>query len=723
MAGHSRQLQSTQVDGIPAFYVESGQTLRATLSFRTGVVDETLSTRGWTHLIEHLAMHGIQADETTSNASVGPLSTEFTVAGEPDEVVAFFDQLCERVREPSFEHVEHERKILLAEGARRSRGEFENHVSFRFGARGFGLLAYDELGLHQISEEGLYYRITRSFVTGNAALALNGPPPPGLRLDLPDGPRLPLPTSRHLDPLPPYHFQALSEVAASSALCRGTFEATVAAELLARRIRTRLRDERGQSYATEGVVERADATSLMVLVESDVTEEGWEEAVDVMRNEYTALATSGPSSDEVNLIRRHHLRALDDDLTGEWQATASVGAHLRGDQPLRQDDLRSFLRTMSSETLMPTMAQLADSFVASSPAGLTTRTTLPFERGLPDLPAPVGGQTFTAALAPLDPARLVISDRLLEVADPLGNVRRTDLHDCVALVKFADGGRVIWSGHGDALPLEPTDWREGTLAVCAVDQAVDRGSHIELPERSGDARPAVPRFTLQQRLVVFAEKPAGYAAAAASSMALLALLAALLFGTDLLPGDGPVGFVVFILLWSSFMTWLRKGRRDASSTAPPAPAPGASQQDPAATGSSRADRSVLLISRSCTTSWLDWVHGELWMAPDALVRLRLSLGQSARHGPGPTVALPERADPDDPQFAPDVVRAGNRRNKYIRFDDIASARLRRGILNGRLSITTHSGERHKFLWLGSDPAFMILMAELPHRIPRRLTVE
>lgn len=29
-----------------------------------------------------------------------------------------------------------------------------------------------------------------------------------------------------------------------------------------------------------------------------------------------------------------------------------------------------------------------------------------------------------------------------------------------------------------------------------------------------------------------------------------------------------------------------------------------------------------LLATSCTTGWLDWVHGELWLLPDSLVRVR-----------------------------------------------------------------------------------------------------
>src|SRR3984893_9691580 len=34
---------------------------------------------------------------------------------------------------------------------------------------------------------------------------------------------------------------------------------------------------------------------------------------------------------------------------------------------------------------------------------------------------------------------------------------------------------------------------------------------------------------------------------------------------------------------------------------------------------------AILLTTSCTTGWADWVHGELWLCPDGLLRLSLGL--------------------------------------------------------------------------------------------------
>lgn len=154
-----------------------------------------------------------------------------------------------------------------------------------------------------------------------------------------------------------------------------------------------------------------------------------------------------------------------------------------------------------------------------------------------------------------------------------------------------------------------------------------------------------------------------------------------------MPGGGLGGRVLVALFYVVTMTSLYGGPRKNRSrtrqtrTAPEAthePTPETTHDTTAAT---RVARDTMLISRSCTTGWLDWIHGELWITPDALVRLRLGSGQTLRNGTGPTIRLPERADPNSPQFAPEVARSGHGGNRYIEFDDISAASLRCGILN------------------------------------------
>jgi len=115
---------------------------------------------------------------------------------------------------------------------------------------------------------------------------------------------------------------------------------------------------------------------------------------------------------------------------------------------------------------------------------------------------------------------------------------------------------------------------------------------------------------------------------------------------------------------------------------------------------------AVLLSNHCTTGWFDWTPGELWLTPDALVRVRRGVRSAFR----PVSPLGARVNAMELRFSPtDSGRT------YIPLVDIRTARLRRGVLNGRLAVATYSGQRYKLLWLRSDPAYDVLRERLGAR--------
>ncbi len=115
----------------------------------------------------------------------------------------------------------------------------------------------------------------------------------------------------------------------------------------------------------------------------------------------------------------------------------------------------------------------------------------------------------------------------------------------------------------------------------------------------------------------------------------------------------------------------------------------------------------MLISRSCTTGWADWIHGELWLSSEHLIRRRLGLRQTIANGLWRTVPL---SQPDYEITAEQIlaVRSEHRTNHVVNWSDVVDANLRRGLLNGRLKLTMSDGSRHMFLWFSWDGAFVRL---------------
>jgi len=118
------------------------------------------------------------------------------------------------------------------------------------------------------------------------------------------------------------------------------------------------------------------------------------------------------------------------------------------------------------------------------------------------------------------------------------------------------------------------------------------------------------------------------------------------------------------------------------------------------------------LSRSCTTGWFDWIHGELWLSTTSLVRRRLSLAVTIANGVGPTVRTP-LPEVQLSGLALARLLGGHRTNRFVDFDAVAQARLVKGMTSDALRLTMRDGTRHKFLWLRRDPAYAVLSSTLP----------
>jgi hypothetical protein len=120
------------------------------------------------------------------------------------------------------------------------------------------------------------------------------------------------------------------------------------------------------------------------------------------------------------------------------------------------------------------------------------------------------------------------------------------------------------------------------------------------------------------------------------------------------------------------------------------------------------------VSRSCTTGWLDWIHGELWLTPTGLLRRRLSLQETRSHGLGPTVTEP--LDRVNLKY----LLVEHPTIKVLLFAEVSHARLVQGVTAHGLRLRMRGGQRHKLLWLIRDPAYRILSEALPTALGERL---
>jgi hypothetical protein len=110
-----------------------------------------------------------------------------------------------------------------------------------------------------------------------------------------------------------------------------------------------------------------------------------------------------------------------------------------------------------------------------------------------------------------------------------------------------------------------------------------------------------------------------------------------------------------------------------------------------------------LVTASCTTGWVDWIHRELWLCEDGLLLVRLDLAATRAHRMGPTVTSPPRTR---------VVADEELGGTWIAAEEIAGSDGRRGRTSDRLNLELRDGSRRKLLWLKADRADVPLLAAL-----------
>ena len=312
----------TLVDGVPTFYADVDGPFVATLAFRAGRADERLPSAGVTHLLEHLAMptgdiRGIEAD-----ASVGATWTLFWAQGPPDSVVEHMNAVARNLAQLPLERLETERKILLTEAA--GRGVADTHrlaYMLRFGARSYGLVGYDEPGMHRLTAADISAWANARFTRGNAALWLTRPPT-DLRLPLPDGDRpLQFPPSRSTIFASPASTRA--RPTASAVVGRATEHRAFARAAGSRSKAAALAPLRGRpDYSVDVIYEPLTADATHVAIAADALPENVTDARDRLLSAIRELAVDGPTDDELSREREELVREFADPHAAQARLTS-----------------------------------------------------------------------------------------------------------------------------------------------------------------------------------------------------------------------------------------------------------------------------------------------------------------------------------------------------------------------------------------------------------------
>lgn len=488
----------TTVDGVPTFWTEGDRDgYHALLMFRVGNADETLARSGITHLVEHLALHRVGQPEHHYNGTVDATMTSFFTHGDGGEVIRFLDTVCSSLRDLPLDRLEAEKQILRTESASRPGGPAAAMVTWRYGAATYGLRGYDELGLAALTGDAVQEWTRTWFTRGNAVLALvGGPPPEGLRLDLPDGPRRAAPTrSRALPETPAYFTGEINGVGLSAEVPRSA-AAAVYATILQRRLHRVLRLDEAVSYTTNVDCAAQDGDVAYITAYADGLDEHRKHLVrtflDEIENSSQRLCEPAELAEAITIHRNR--------LTGREGAGGLVGSacwdELMG-KPVRDADMRSAeLDAVTAEAVRQAANDLRRSALVMLPPGCEPHLGHYVEAPSQSTVA-VQGELFQRVDPQASQLHLIIgSDGVTSLTGPSMSTVRYD--SCAAVLAWPDGARVLVGQDAMSVQVEPNRWIGGGVLTALIDPMVPPQLMVPMPARPADQIPepdhtAVPR--------------------------------------------------------------------------------------------------------------------------------------------------------------------------------------------------------------------------------------
>jgi hypothetical protein len=498
------ELHRTEVDQVITIWADAPLPLRAGLLFRTGRADETLVTSGQTHLIEHLALSTMDDPGLRHNGILGAVFTEFLTIGQPQEVSSFLSDICEVLAHLPGDRLEVEKQILVAENAARAYDISANLLKWRYGAAGYGLLGLHELGLRSAAIDQLRDICEKCFTKENAVLWLTGPPPVGLRLNLPHGKKCPLPPLMPIQPaLPCWFVDDMCGGVAAGAVVPRVFAASIFLEIAARRLRERLRTSQALSYAPIVYYEPINADIAHMVLYTDSDQEHREELAGAFGQVFEELGEI--ESSEIETSRKQILEYWTgslapppaDQMVAEARRAAMDWIH--GKKFESMDANASGLMSVTTSDISQFWHDAKDTAIFALPSevpiqpwmGKVTPTSTA---------APVQGHKALGVDAPIQDNWLVYGSDGVSLVWPDGRHHTVRYSELAAALCYEDGAVHLIGSDAALLKVEPTLWRNGKSICSSILKQAPAYLQLSQGLRSIQDIPG-PRTTMWQRIL------------------------------------------------------------------------------------------------------------------------------------------------------------------------------------------------------------------------------
>ncbi|WP_425245735.1 M16 family metallopeptidase [Streptomyces sp. NEAU-NA10] len=480
-------ISHTTTQGVPTLYApSSGNEITAGLFFRVGRADETLATAGITHLVEHLALHRLGLSDLHYNGATANAYTLFHVTGSEEEVVAHLNTVCAGLRDLPMDRLETEKEILRTEAAGRGSGPFSQLPLWRYGAQGYGLSSYNELGTWSLTPDQVRQWAQTRFTRDNAVLWItSGRVPEGLDLTLPEGRRFPAPAATSALPVTPAHIHGDDGHVVFTSVLRRSTAASVFADVLGRALFQDLRQEGGYSYSAEADYSPRDADFATLTAYADSLPQKQDAVIGGFVDALARLRAGRIDQSELDSVRTKFLKMYDAPDLGAASLPSYALSLLLGHQILSPEQHRAELNAVTLADLHEVAREAWDGGLLQVPG-----------RGVDWAGFTLAPQFSTTAVTGTrhqslenEQVTLIIGTEGVTLTTPKGPI--TVRYDaCAAMTARPDGARALTGHDGFAITVEPTLYHGVTPErIAFLDAAVPAAAVVRMPAREPDQIP------------------------------------------------------------------------------------------------------------------------------------------------------------------------------------------------------------------------------------------
>ena len=462
------EIHESVVDGVQTFWVDAGPPFVATLMFRVGIADETLATRGITHLVEHLALSPLRDVAHPFNGAVAIDTTTFWAAGSVEDVAGFIGRLAGNLADLPTDRLEIEAGIVIAEGRAFQTSSHATMLGARFGPQGPGLVSYPEFGLRRVDAAAARQWATDRFTVANAVLLLTGPPPEAMRLPLPTGARFPLvlpPDNYWFLADGPVRIEGQTAGVAVGAFGERSMPLVMAGNVVAMRAEELVRNQLGRVYAVAHDYLRLSADEAFLYWGADCDPEHTAEVTEAVGTVLGDVMTSGPTQAELDrlLALALQVEVMDPADVARDELHRRAAAALLGHPHHSRHEIESKIRAATKEDIAEALATPMKRAMA-----IAAGTGLGFLEAIALADEPITGRSFRTKIDGANCHYVLGTEAISDVTGRVVTLR----FDNLAAVEWRDEDvRLLIDERGSWITLKPKGRRLRRL-VTAVDQRV-----------------------------------------------------------------------------------------------------------------------------------------------------------------------------------------------------------------------------------------------------------